>query len=67
MDTAIKLVVQNNILQHPISSDPRTVMTQLSELSDDRIHAGMIPVGQARRSTVSRVDLVEAVYRKVGL
>jgi integration host factor subunit alpha len=67
MDTAIKLVVQNNILQHPISSDPRTVMTQLSELSDDRIHAGMIPVGQAPRSTVSRVDLVEAVYRKVGL
>jgi integration host factor subunit alpha len=45
----------------------RTDEHKSSELSDDRIHAGMIPVGQAPRTSVTRADLIETVYRTVGL
>jgi integration host factor subunit alpha len=42
-------------------------MTQSSELPDHQIRPAINRAGRSPRSAVTRVDLVEAVYRKVGL
>jgi integration host factor subunit alpha len=42
-------------------------VTQSSELPDHQIRPAINRVGRSPRSAVTRVDLVEAVYRKVGL
>ena len=43
------------------------MMTQSSELPDHQIRPAINRAGRSPRSAVTRVDLVEAVYRKVGL
>ena len=42
-------------------------MTQSSELPDQRIHPAETADGRTPRKSVTRVDLVDAVYRTVGL
>jgi integration host factor subunit alpha len=42
-------------------------MTQSSELSDQRVPTAMTSVGRSLRSSATRADLVDAVYRRVGL
>jgi integration host factor subunit alpha len=43
------------------------MMTQSSELPDHQIRPAINRAGRSPRSAVTRVDLVEAVYRKVSL
>jgi integration host factor subunit alpha len=42
-------------------------MSQASELADQRLRVAGTDVGQTPKTAVTRVDLIEAVYRKVGL
>jgi integration host factor subunit alpha len=42
-------------------------MTQSSELPDQRVQPAMTSVGRSLRSSATRADLVEAVYKRVGL
>ena len=42
-------------------------MSQSSEPIDQRIHPTIGSVGRTPRETVTRVDLVEAVYKRVGV
>jgi integration host factor subunit alpha len=42
-------------------------MTQSSDLTDQHIRPAIISVGRKSRTSVIRVDLIEAVYRRVGL
>jgi integration host factor subunit alpha len=45
----------------------RTLMTQSSELPARQTRPAVSPVAHKRRTAVTRVELIEAVYRKVGL
>jgi integration host factor subunit alpha len=42
-------------------------MSQSSDLSDQRVSTATTAVGRKPATAVTRVDLVEAVYRRVGL
>jgi integration host factor subunit alpha len=42
-------------------------MTQSSDLTDQHIRPAITSVGRKSRTSVIRVDLIEAVYRRVGL
>lgn len=42
-------------------------MTQSSDLTDQQIRPAITSVGQKCRTSVTRVDLIEAVYTRVGL
>jgi integration host factor subunit alpha len=42
-------------------------MSQPSDLSDQRVSTATTAVGRKPATAVTRVDLVEAVYRRVGL
>jgi integration host factor subunit alpha len=42
-------------------------MSQASELTDQRLRVAGTDVGRTPKTTVTRVDLIEAVYRTVGL
>ena len=44
-----------------------TTMTQPSEPPDQRVRPAMTSVGRSPRSSATRADLVEAVYKRVGL
>jgi integration host factor subunit alpha len=47
--------------------DEEATMSQSSDLSDQRVSTATTAVGRKPGTSVTRVDLVEAVYARVGL
>src|SRR5260370_29277010 len=49
------------------AKDVANHMTQSSDLTDQQIRPAITSVGRKSRTSVTRVDLIEAVYTRVGL